>query len=326
MGPITNYFDFYPQVNNHHFNIDNFLDGVKRIIIGLAKKLIIANNIGFVVDPIFAMSADERTIGLAWLGILCYLIQLYYDFSGYSDIAIGIGKLFGFKTPENFDYPFISKSIVEYWMRWHITLGTWLKVYLFTPILMSCKNRGIAIGSAYIIALFGVWLFAGAWHGAGWNFICYGLYYFVFIVLERFYQDYKKQRRKKLGLKKRDNTLTENMLAHVYFFIVLIFGQLLFRCTDLNHFGQYFASMFGISENCAWNSVSKYYLLQSWVLLIIGWIFAFPIIRLVKSKLQNKVSNIILEVLSPIMYFVLLLISIAFAMTNTYQSFIYFQF
>ena len=326
MGPITNYYEFYPQINSRKFDTDEFLDGIKRIVIGLAKKLIIADNIGLIVDPIFAMGCDERTIGLAWLGIFCYLIQLYYDFSGYSDIAIGIGKLLGFKTPTNFDYPFISKSVVEYWMRWHITLGTWLKVYLFTPLLMFCRNKNVAIGTSYVIALFGVWLFAGAWHGAGWNFICYGLYYFTFIVLERFYQDYRKTKRKKLGLKKRPNTPMENLAAHFYFFVVLIFGQLLFRSQDMAHFWQYCSTMFGTCSNALWSPLSGFYLSQSFVLLLVGWFFAFPILQAVRDKLKCKHIDALVAIFSPVMYCLLFITAIAFAITGTYQSFIYFQF
>lgn len=325
MGPISKYNDFSSQLKRK-FDLDLFLDGIKRIIIGLSKKLIIANNIGGVVDAVFALHGDERSVVLSWIGILGYLIQLYYDFSGYSDIAIGIGQLFGFKMPENFNYPFVSKTVVEYWSRWHITLGTWLKNYLYTPIFRACQNKNIDINVCNILALLGVWLFAGIWHGAGWNFVCYGLYYFAFIVFERLVEDYKKKKRKRLKLKKEPETMKQKICAHVYFFAVLIFGQLLFRSADLRSFGEYFKSMFGLSGNVFFDSKTYFYWLQSIVLFIIGWIFAFPVTEKIKCKLTGNAGNWAITIVTPIMYGMLLIISIAFAMTDTYQSFIYFQF
>lgn len=181
MGPIDKYNDFSSQLNERLFHAELFYDGIKRIIVGWAKKLLISDNIGRVVDIIFDMDAAERTIVMSWVGIFGYLIQLYYDFSGYSDVAIGVGQLFGFRTPENFKYPFISKSVVEYWSRWHITLGTWLKNYLYTPIFRACQDRGIAIERCNVMALIGVWLFCRclAW--------CRLELYLLWNILLRFY-------------------------------------------------------------------------------------------------------------------------------------------
>lgn len=326
MGPISKYNDFSSQLSDRSFDADLFLDGVKRIIIGLAKKLIIANNIGGIVDILFEMNGSERSVLLSWLGIIGYLVQLYYDFSGYSDMAIGIGQLLGFKTPENFRYPFVSKSVVEYWSRWHITLGTWLKNYLYTPIFRACQNREIPIGTCNILALLGVWLFAGVWHGARWNYLCYGLYYFAFIVLERLVEDHKKRRRKRLKLKKQPETLPQKIGAHLYFFTVMIFGQLLFRSKDLASFYHYFKSMFGLTGNAVLNSATVFYWRQTAALLVIGWVFAFPVVDAVKSQMRGKVGEWVLTVATPLVYAVLLIVSVAFSMTDTYQPFIYFQF
>lgn len=326
MGPICKYNDFNAQLNDREFDSTLFLDGVKRIIIGWAKKLIIANNIGNVVDAIFTMNGAERSVALAWMGIFGYLIQLYYDFSGYSDIAIGIGQMFGFRTPENFNYPFVSKSVVEYWTRWHITLGTWLKNYLYTPIFRKCQDKDINLSICNVLALLGVWLFAGVWHGVGWNFVCYGLYYFAFIVFERIVEDHKKKKRKKLKIKKKPETMNQKICAHIYFFAVLIFGQLLFRCKDLQSFGEYLKSMFGVFGNRLWDAQTYFYVLQSMVLMIVGWIFAFPVVAAVKEKMNGTVFSKIIDAITPILYACLLVVSIAFAMTDTYQSFIYFQF
>ena len=326
MGPISKYNDFFAQLKDRPFDSELFLDGIKRMILGWAKKLIIADNMAVVVDAIFAMEKDERTVLLAWIGIIGYLIQLYYDFSGYSDIAIGVGQMFGFKTPENFNYPFLSKSVVEYWSRWHITLGTWLKNYMYTPLFRACQEKNISIGTCNVLALLGVWIFAGVWHGVGWNYLCYGLYYFAFIVLERVVEDKKKKKRKCLKLKKQPETTAQKVRAHIYFFIVLIFGQLLFRCKDLPAFGAYFASMFGFGGNKAFDAQTYYYFLQSITLLIVGWIFAFPVVGAVKEKVKGSVGEKVITVITPVVYGVLLIVSLAYAMTSTYQSFIYFKF
>lgn len=325
MGPISKYNDFSKQLNNREFNLEKFLDGAKRIILGMFKKLVIADTVGVVVDKIFAMG-DERTVLLAWMGILGYLVQLYYDFAGYSDIAIGIGNMMGFDTPENFNYPYISKTITEYWSRWHITLGTWMKNYLYTPIFRACQDKNITIMGCDVLALLGVWLFAGIWHGTGWNFLLYGLYYFVFIAAERLIENYKKQRRKKLKIKKQPETTAHKIFSHVYFFIVLIFGQLMFRSDSVTSFGKFFADMFGINGNAFSSTLTGFYWKQLAVAFIIGAIFCFPIIPKIKAWLSDGKKQTVLKIATPIIYAVLLLVAIAFAFTSTYQAFIYFQF
>lgn len=327
MGPISKYNDFSIQIKNRVFDIDLFLDGIKRIIIGFAKKLIISNNIGKIVDAIFFMNGSERTILLSWLGILSYLIQLYYDFSGYSDVAVGVGQLFGFRTPENFNYPYISKSAAEFWSRWHITLGTWLKNYIYTPVFRAFQNKGMSIAMCNIMGLLFVWLFAGIWHGAGWNFFFYGVYFFVLIALERVVEDYNKKRRKRLKIKKKPETLGDNVRAHIYFFFVVVFGMLFIRCSSLKDVGDYFKSLFGLNNNLFYNSTTYYYWHQTMALFFVGIFFAFPVIKYVKTKLStNTVFEWAITIVTPIIYAALLIVSVAYAMTDTYQSFIYFQF
>ncbi len=325
MGPISKYNDFAGQLSQRLFNKEKFFDGARRIIIGLFRKLVIADTLGGVVDKIFAMG-DERTVLLAWMGILGYLVQLYYDFAGYCDIAIGIGNMMGFETPENFNYPYISKSIVEYWSRWHITLGTWMKNYLYTPIFRACQNKNIAIMGCDILALLGVWLFAGIWHGTGWNFLLYGLYYFVFIAAERLVESYKKKRRKRLGLKKQPETTSHKIFSHIYFFIVLIFGQLMFRSEGVSGFGKFFADMFGINGNSFSSTLTNFYWKQFAVAFIIGAVFCFPIIPKIKNWLGEGKKQVVLKIATPIIYAILLIVAIAFAFTSSYQAFIYFQF
>ncbi len=327
MGPISKYNDFKSNLAERAFDFDNFLLGFKRIIIGLAKKLIIADTIGSVVDKVFAMETTERSVVLAWLGILGYIIQLYYDFSGYSDIAIGIGNLIGFKTDENFNYPYISKTVTEYWSRWHITLGTWLKNYLYTPIFRSCMDKGMTKFRCDTLALLGVWLFAGIWHGVGWNYLVYGLYYFAFIVFERICEDIKKKKRKKMGIKKQPKTIPQLIRAHVYFFVALIFGQLLFRSDSMTSFWLYFGNMFGIGAKSLCDKVTLYFWKQIAVVFIVGVIFSFPVVDVIRQRvLKLNGGEIIKGVVSPVIYGLMLIVAISFAFSGSYRGFIYFQF
>lgn len=325
MGPISKYNDFSKQLDERKFNLEIFLDGIKRIIVGMFKKLVISDTIGLIVDTIFGMGS-ERTALLAWMGILGYLIQLYYDFSGYSDIAVGLGQLFGFKTPENFDYPYVSKTITEYWSRWHITLGTWMKNYLYTPIFRACQDKNIKKMGCDILALLGVWVFAGIWHGTGWNYLLYGLYYCLFIVLERLWENYKKKKRKKLGIKKQPETVPQKIRSHIYFFIVLVFGQLMFRSDNLTMFGKYFLDMFGLRGNGFGSQMTLFYWKQMAVVFILGLIFSFPVVPKIQEFLGKGKRKIILDIATPVVYAILLVVAIAFAFTSTYQAFVYFQF
>lgn len=325
MGPISKYNDFSKQLGQRPFNKEQFFGGVQRIIIGLFKKLVIADTLGSVVDKIFAMG-DERTVLLAWMGILGYLVQLYYDFAGYCDIAIGIGNMMGFEIPENFNYPYISKNITEYWSRWHITLGTWMKNYLYTPIFRACQDKNMAIMGCDVLALLGVWLFAGIWHGTGWNFLLYGLYYFVFIAAERLIESYKKKRRKRLKIKKQPETMGHKIFSHIYFFIVLIFGQLMFRSDSVTSFGHFFKDMFGLNGNLFADTLTGFYWKQMALAFIIGAIFCFPIIPKLKEWMAEGKNQTVLKIATPIIFAVLLIVAIAFAFTGSYQAFIYFQF
>ncbi len=327
MGPISRYNDFAVQLKDRKFEIAVFAEGIRRIITGLAKKLIISDTVGYVVDIIFRQGSGERTVLLAWLGIIGYLIQLYYDFSGYSDIAVGLGKLFGFTTPENFDYPYMSKGIAEYWSRWHITLGTWLKNYLYTPIFRACQDKNMKKDRCDRLALIGVWLFAGIWHGTGWNYLAYGIYYCVFIILERLWDNYKKTRRKRLGLKKKPDTFLQSAGKHVYFLVVLIFGQLLFRCESMIDFLKYGADMFGLRHNAFGSTLTAFYFKQLAAALAIGILFCFPVVPKIRKALEkSSAGKKIVTIAEPVICLLLFVIAIAFAFTSTYHSFVYFQF
>lgn len=200
-GPIVKYQDIKDQIDDRKIDLDNISYGIKRFVIGLSKKMLIANTCGEIADKIFNQNADAYSPAIAWVGIISYTLQIFYDFSGYSDMAIGLGHIFGFKFKENFNYPYISKSIGEFWRRWHISLSTWFKLYLYIPL----GGNRISPVRTYI-NLFIVFLATGIWHGAAWTFVLWGLWNAFFIILERFFQINKSE----------DNTLIRKIILHIY--------------------------------------------------------------------------------------------------------------
>ena len=326
MGPISSYSDFAHDMYERSFDTRLFLDGVKRIIMGLFKKLVIANSLVGLVDASFNMDPASRSISLAWLGLIAYLIQLYFDFAGYSDIATGLGGMFGFTLPENFNYPYAASSLKDFWNRWHMTLGAWMKSYIYIPIFRACQGKKMKQLTCYLLGSLGVWLFSGAWHGVGMKTIYFGLYYFLFIAGERLFEDWKKARRKKLGLKKRPDTLLEKTGAHIYAAVFILIGQLLFKCQSVSQYAGYLGSMLGITGNSANQTETYFYLKQDIVILVIGGIFSFPLIPFATKRIKAAGGEKVIKALSPVVYFVLFLISLAFAFTSTYKSFVYFMF
>jgi len=326
-GPITKYRDFESQLKNRKIKIENVCEGVKRIIIGLTKKLFIANRIAIMVNIVFEMNSSERTVALAWIGMIGYLVQLYYDFSGYSDIAIGIGKLFGFNTPENFRYPYASKSIIEFWKRWHITLGEWFNEYMFVPLFRFFQTHKVPFKLCNYFTLFFVWIVIGIWHGAGITFIAYSMFYFVFILFERIVNDIKRAKGKKSGLYKKSKNILTWILSHMYFLIVVFFGQLIFRSGNLDVLENYLKDLFSINGNVFYNSLTLYYTEKFYLTLIIGIIFSFPVIPgIVNVCSKNKVLKNILSVAKVISYCCMAIISISYVIADTSEAFIYFQF
>ena len=334
MGPISKYSDFEKQLNRRTISSEKFAVGCKRFIIGLAKKVILSNSIGIMVDKVFALSASGRSVSLSWLGIIGYCLQLYYDFAGYSDMAIGLSNMFGFDCPENFDYPYLSKSVGEFWRRWHITLGNWLKDYLYVPVFrgtMMKKNpvthKAFTINQCDIIALFVTWIVCGMWHGAGVKFLFYGMYYFIFIACERMLQAHKKKIAKQKKLPKHKETRWEAARAHVYAVIVILFGQLIFRAPSLSAAVSYAGSMFGLQGNAFTNAVTSYYFEGNAVILVLALIFCFPIAKYVKKLCDTYViPNRFAKVTTPLLYIALFITGISYAINSTYNAFIYFKF
>ncbi len=309
MGPITKSNAFLSQLNNRHFDLDIFTYGVKRFIVGLAKKLIIADTLGVIVDPVFSMTADERTVVAAWYGIIGYSLQLFYDFSGYSDMAIGLSKMFGFETPENFDYPYMATSITDFWRRWHITLGDFFKNYVYFSLGGSRK------GNVYV-NIFIVFLLTGIWHGAAWQFIVWGLWHGLFRMTEMALKRSKKEFKILSALK------------HLYAVAVISMGWVLFRSDSLINGVKYWGNMFGIGAAGFSNSYSLFTLKSTLGIFLIGILFCFPVAKKIRELVQKKKGLYAFgdNFLMPVLYLGLFVLCISCMLMNNYNAFIYQKF
>ena len=307
-GPIVKYHDVDEQINNRSITFDKVSYGVKRFIIGLSKKILLANTLGSLADKIFAQPLDTLDPFTAWVGALAYSLQLFYDFSGYSDMAIGLGSIFGFRFLENFNYPYISKSITEFWRRWHISLSTWFKEYLYIPL----GGNRVSPHRTYI-NLFIVFLVTGLWHGASWNFIFWGIWHGMFIIFEKI-----------TGWHKQEGGLISSISHHIYAMFAFILGWVLFRADNLSHAITYLKSMFGLNN---WQEINSEMLYEmdniKLLAFAVGILCSMPIFTRIldvpyAQKLKRGAINIWLGIL--------FILSVASITASTYNPFIYFRF
>lgn len=307
-GPIVKYHDVCEQIDNRTIEFKNVIIGFKRFITGLAKKVLIANTLAEVVDKIFAQAPENLTTGVSWLGAVAYCLQLYYDFSGYSDMAIGLGLMFGFRFLENFNYPYISKSITEFWRRWHISLATWFKLYLYIPL---GGNRKGAVRTYW--NLFAVFLVTGIWHGAAWSYVAWGIWNGIFIVIERFF-----------GLDKDKNDRWYVSAAkHVYAFFAIVWGMIIFRAESLSYAYEYICRMLHIDVTKHLPDYDYGVNNKFAIMLIVGLICAMPVCRnLIYIKYEHKVRRTLVN----IWLFLLFFWSTISLAASTYNPFIYFRF
>lgn len=307
-GPIVKYHDICDQIDNRNVEFKNVIIGFKRFIMGLAKKVLIANTLAVVADKIFAQSIDQLSQGIAWIGALAYCLQLYYDFSGYSDMAIGLGLIFGFKFMENFNYPYISRSITEFWQRWHISLSTWFKLYLYIPL----GGNRISNLRTYI-NLFIVFMATGIWHGASWVFFFWGLWNAFFIIIE-----------KALGWGK--DKLTKGyakFLRHIYAILAIGLGMVIFRSPTIEYAVGYLKVMFKIIKNHGLPVYDYSLNVKFLIAIITGLCLSMPIMQ---NILNIKYEHKILRILVNIWLFVLFITSVSALAASTYNPFIYFRF
>ncbi len=306
-GPIVKYHDVAEQIENRDVTFEKVAYGIKRFIIGLSKKMLIANTLGAVADKIFSQPVEQFDALTAWLGAVAYSFQLFYDFSGYSDMAIGLGSVFGFKFLENFNYPYISRSITEFWRRWHISLSTWFKEYLYIPL----GGNRVAKWRNYM-NLFIVFLATGFWHGAAWNFIFWGLWHGMFIIFE-----------KATGWHKKEGKLV-GLMQHIYCILAFVIGWVMFRADTMSYAWQYIKKMFGCGKN---NDVI--YFLDYYIdnIEIIAFVAAFLCaVPLFSEMLQIPYKYKVSRTLVNVWLIMLFIVSTAFIAASTYNPFIYFRF
>jgi len=318
-GPIIRYHDIADQIFRRTISRSTFAEGVRRFVIGLGKKMIIANTVALPADKIFAIPHHELTCGLAWLGVICYSLQIYFDFSGYSDMAIGLGKMFGFRFLENFDYPYIASSITGFWRRWHISLSRWFRDYLYIPL---GGNRCKPIRTYF--NLLTVFLLCGAWHGASWHFVVWGLFHGSFLVIER------------LGLTKVLKSAPKS-LAHVYTLLVVMIGWVLFRAETQPQAWSFLMAMTGFAQGDAIrHHIDLYLNTELMLVILIGLVGSTPVGPALSRWLSQSSSGDaaqarpVLAVISTtfeLLFFgVVFSYSILLMVAGTYSPFIYFRF
>ena len=308
-GPIVRYQTVAEQLNHRKETQSLFASGVERFVIGLGKKVLLANNIGLLWSQVSSMAISELTVMNSWLGVIAFGLQIYFDFSGYSDMAIGLGRMFGFELLENFNYPYISQSITEFWRRWHISLGTWFRDYVYIPLGGNRKGKWRTYLNVFI-----VWFLTGLWHGASWNFILWGLYFGIIITIEKVFL------MKWLSYAPR-------LIRHLYTLVLLIIGWGLFAFENLSYLKDYFRVMFGLKEVALYDQVTLYYLMTNGVLLIILVVASTPLAKQMYQKLkQSKRGELLDVVLSPIVCLLILILSTAYLVDSSYNPFLYFRF
>ena len=306
-GPIVRYETICDELDNRDETIEKFSLGVRRFIIGLAKKVLIANMLGELCTK-FSL-VDERSVLFYWIFAISYMLQVYFDFSAYSDMAIGLGKMFGFTFLENFNYPFISKSITEFWRRWHISLSSWFKDYVYIPLGGSRKGTLKLVRNILI-----VWFLTGIWHGAAYNFILWGLFIGVFLVIE------------KLWLSKYISKLPK-FLRNIYVLFIIMISFIMFNAGSINEAFFNIKGLFGLNKEVFINNYTIYYLKSYLIVLIIAIFGATPLFKNIIEKLKkSKCLNKIVNVLEPIFLVILLLLVTAYLIDSSYNPFLYFRF
>ena len=296
-GPIVKYTDINRELKTRTVNLQQIEDGVRWFIIGLGKKVLIANNIGSLWDEVQRLGFDRVSSPLAWLGILAFSLQIYFDFSGYSLMAIGLGKMLGFDFPQNFNLPYISRSMTEFWRRWHMTLGSWFREYVYIPLGGNRKGK-----ARMYINLFIVWTLTGFWHGANWNFLLWGMFFAVLLIIEKAWLLKYLERGK--------------IWPHVYVIFLLLISWTLFAITDMSQLSLFFVKLFSFDGGTDW----IYYLRSYFVTFVAAIFCSTPVIAKVYAKIQEvEWADIGLLV-------VIMLVSVGYLVDATYNPFLYFRF
>lgn len=309
-GPIVRYQTVAEQIDGRKEDFDKFSGGVVRFSSGLAKKVILANGIGYLFTEISALSQGEMSVLTAWIGAFAYTFQIYFDFSGYSDMAIGLGKMFGFEFLENFDYPYISKSITEFWRRWHISLSTWFRDYVYIPLGGNRKGE-----KRQYINLAVVWGLTGLWHGFGWNFLAWGMFYYVLLVVE-----------KRFLLKRLERIPA--VFAHIYTMFFVIISWVLFAIEDAGALWSYLKTMFGFGNVPFADARAGFYVANYLGIFVIAILAGTPVMKKVREKMTKgeRGEALYYNGALPAAVLVLLVLSVSFLAGESFNPFLYFRF
>ena len=303
-GPIIKYKDLGDQINERTTSTEKFASGVQIFMVGMAKKVLVANNVGMLWEAYKAMSAGELTVLGAWLGVIAFTFQIYFDFSGYSDMAIGLGRMLGFEFLPNFNYPYISKSITEFWRRWHISLSTWFREYLYIPLGGNRCSK-----PRWMFNLLVVWAATGIWHGASWNYLIWGLYFFVLLMLEKFFL-----------LKMLDKAPA--LVGHIYTLFFVVVSWAIFAIEDFAQLGSYLKVMFGLGGVPLMDAKLGYYVTSYLPILLVAAVASTPL----GAKLYHKLKTPAAEVVCTVLVLAGLVVCTAYLVDGTYNPFLYFRF
>ena len=303
-GPIIQYKDLDAQLDHRDHTAEKFASGVQVFVVGMAKKVLLANNLGMLWDACKAVPAAGLTVLGAWLGVAAFSLQIYFDFSGYSDMAIGLGRMLGFEFKPNFDYPYISRSITEFWRRWHISLGTWFREYVYIPLGGNRVSRGRLCFNLLV-----VWGLTGIWHGASWNFLLWGLYFGVLLMLEKLFL-------------KRWIDRWPACFQHAYTLLLVAVSWAIFALEDFGQLGAYLAVMFGLAGRSLTDGAFFYYLRSYLPVLVLACLASTPLAR----RLWHRAPARAVQAALPVLLLAGLLLSTAYLVDATYNPFLYFRF
>ncbi|MBO4457286.1 MAG: MBOAT family protein [Butyrivibrio sp.] len=315
-GPIVQYNSIAEQIRSRKSSIDKVALGLSRFAVGVGKKILIANNLAIIANEVFNWSligSDKLAVPatLAWLGSIAYSLQLYFDFSAYSDMAIGLGLCFGFKFKENFNYPYVAGSISEFWKRWHISLTDWFRDYVYIPL----GGNRVANKDTMVRNLAIVWLLTGIWHGANWTFIVWGMFFFAFQLFERIL-DF-------------DNHVHNEFFKHVYTLLIVNFQWVLFRADDIYQAGRFYLNMFGLNNNGILSQTALMFVREYWMFLLAGIIFSTPIIPMLNKWFHSHEKtpiHVAYSIAYPVLMSVMVIVCISYLVIGSYNPFIYFNF
>lgn len=305
-GPIVRYQDVNNEIDNRNVTFEMFANGLRRFIIGLSKKVIIANNLGELCN--IYLNLGDKSVLFTWIFAISYMLQIYFDFSGYSDIAIGLGKMLGFNFPENFNYPYMAKSITDFWRRWHMTLSSWFRDYVYIPL--GGNKKGVLKQIRNILI---VWSLTGLWHGASWNFIVWGLYFGILLILEKFI------------LKKYFSNVPK-FIKGIYTLFLVMISFVIFQGDSLSNAFNIIKGLFGLNGELFINNVTLYYLKGYVLFIVLGVIGSTNYVKNLVIKISNGKGKKIINILEPIYLLILLIIVTMYLIDSSYNPFLYFRF